>query len=524
MAYFNEFPNTRNYDSDLGWLIKAVKQLSTDIEDINSITYHDPIGWNITTQYERNTVVKDPVSGILYISKQPVPTGISLTNTDYWIEIGNMSYEIEYIQEALCPVDEGDALTATQTFNKGDFLWWSDKLYRAKTSINIGDAFGTNNIREVHVSDILKDHEGSIDTINTRVTELSPITLYKGTTIHIFGDSNTVPSYINEPDRWYATVAKALGANYSNHGQSNTCWQDDVPNGGGGYRGDFRAQIAAQPQDDDCKLVMIMGGINDFHYGTYSPTNFSDAIWETVKAAHTKYPNALIVSMMDCGSQDPCANLLHYARAIMIRGTASTSTLGICALAIPTSDLFVEPSYWYNTNHYSQQGNNKIARRILTSLFGNGQNMGSGTAYRHKDFTTDNPTTTGYYNCGWECITKVDPILCIREDEVTIYFNPYFANNDTSITTVPAGSVIMDDIPALDCTHGSDSMTREYYAAFSVRSTGGTVYFHYLPLDYIGLNYDQVTESPKMNVRIQYATPISDLNGRTRVKLHFTSH
>lgn len=27
MAYFNEFPHTRTYDSDLGWLIKQVKKL-----------------------------------------------------------------------------------------------------------------------------------------------------------------------------------------------------------------------------------------------------------------------------------------------------------------------------------------------------------------------------------------------------------------------------------------------------------------------------------------------------------------
>lgn len=27
MAYFNEFPHTRTYDSDLGWLIKHVKKL-----------------------------------------------------------------------------------------------------------------------------------------------------------------------------------------------------------------------------------------------------------------------------------------------------------------------------------------------------------------------------------------------------------------------------------------------------------------------------------------------------------------
>lgn len=35
MAYFNEFPHTRNYDADLGWLITHVKKL---LECCNSVT------------------------------------------------------------------------------------------------------------------------------------------------------------------------------------------------------------------------------------------------------------------------------------------------------------------------------------------------------------------------------------------------------------------------------------------------------------------------------------------------------
>ena len=33
MAYFNEFPHTRTYDSDLGWLIKNVKKLLSCCDD-----------------------------------------------------------------------------------------------------------------------------------------------------------------------------------------------------------------------------------------------------------------------------------------------------------------------------------------------------------------------------------------------------------------------------------------------------------------------------------------------------------
>lgn len=38
MAYFNEFPYTRTYDSDLGWLIKNVKKLLDCCETVTEKT------------------------------------------------------------------------------------------------------------------------------------------------------------------------------------------------------------------------------------------------------------------------------------------------------------------------------------------------------------------------------------------------------------------------------------------------------------------------------------------------------
>lgn len=37
MAYFNEFPHTRTYDGDLGWLIKMYKDLLSFYSDIDNI-------------------------------------------------------------------------------------------------------------------------------------------------------------------------------------------------------------------------------------------------------------------------------------------------------------------------------------------------------------------------------------------------------------------------------------------------------------------------------------------------------
>ena len=89
MSFF-EFPNTRTYDKDLGWLIKRVIELNETLKNfvvLNTIKYADPIQWNIATQYETNTVVVDPATGTAYISVQPVPSGVALTNTDYWAVI-----------------------------------------------------------------------------------------------------------------------------------------------------------------------------------------------------------------------------------------------------------------------------------------------------------------------------------------------------------------------------------------------------------------------------------------------------
>lgn len=106
MAYF-EFPHTRDYDGDLGYIIKKLNELNAhynEFFDYNSIRFHDPIYWSIDTQYPAWNIVYDVTSGYMLISIRPVPLGVDITNEDYWHRIIPYAIETEFSETSLNPV------------------------------------------------------------------------------------------------------------------------------------------------------------------------------------------------------------------------------------------------------------------------------------------------------------------------------------------------------------------------------------------------------------------------------------
>lgn len=136
-------PYTNFHDLNLDWIIDALNDFNTRLTNfvsLSTIKYADPIQWDISRQYETNTVVVDN-EGNAYLSVQPVPSGVSLNRTDYWTKIGNFSELFANVKKAITPNDEGASPVATKKWNVNDLVWLNGTLARITKSRNPGDAF-----------------------------------------------------------------------------------------------------------------------------------------------------------------------------------------------------------------------------------------------------------------------------------------------------------------------------------------------------------------------------------------------
>lgn len=168
MAFYDKFPYTNFQEINLDKLIIRMLQLELEQKEFinnNVIKYADPISWNITKQYEANTVVTDE-AGNAYISSQPVPAGVSINNTDYWSKIGNFDQLWTDIKTAIAPADEGSGTTATAARAVNDMVWMNNALYIVTAPMIAGDSYVVgSNCELTSVEEQLKKLIGDVDTI-----------------------------------------------------------------------------------------------------------------------------------------------------------------------------------------------------------------------------------------------------------------------------------------------------------------------------------------------------------------------
>lgn len=146
MGFFNNFPYTNFHELNLNWIIQELQNLAASVQDfisINAIKYANPIQWDITSQYEKNTVVVDE-DGNAYLSVQPVPAGVSLDRTEYWTNIGNFSALWENVKSAIAVPDEGHNTTASAARQPNTLVWVDGKLLEVTRAMNAGDAYNTS--------------------------------------------------------------------------------------------------------------------------------------------------------------------------------------------------------------------------------------------------------------------------------------------------------------------------------------------------------------------------------------------
>ena len=159
MGLFDHFPYTNFHELNLAWILEMLKEIDKTMDEfvaINALKYADPIQWNITSQYEKNTIVIDPLTGSAYISVQPVPNGVSLSNTDYWTVVFDLGMFVVKAAKNLATIYEADTTTsATVPIPKDTWLIWGDTLYKALTNITAGDTYVENgNIQHFTIEDV----------------------------------------------------------------------------------------------------------------------------------------------------------------------------------------------------------------------------------------------------------------------------------------------------------------------------------------------------------------------------------
>lgn len=295
----------------------------------------ESIQWDNTAPYEPLTIVQ--YQGNTFTSRQYVPTGVDINNTAFWASTGIYNAQIEqYRQEVLQfdgrITDVEDGLT--------------DLSGELTTQIgNLSDEFTTQ-----------------IDNLSAIVARDNP---YYGKKSIGFGDSNMKGLSTGESEEvcTYRQLCDYLGCTYDNHGVNGARFDTTYTTS----PGNILAQIDAVPSDSDVRLVVIIGGINDYHYSDYNYGNYNGYVNATISSALSKFPNADICLIWDQGMQFPNAKMLRYQENMLAKGVRSFRKI-VC---VPTFDIaYAGSGYYASQNHWNGAGCRAVAQRASALLTG----------------------------------------------------------------------------------------------------------------------------------------------------------
>lgn len=161
------------YDDSISYyeMVSKVIEVMQQYIETSSISYADPIQWDITKQYPRNTVVVT-VNGDGYLSTQPVPIGIDIDNEDYWTKIGNFSELWGSVKLAITPIDEKLKTTASAARAVNDLVWLNNDLYVITKAMDAGTRYieGTN-CKKTDIGEQLNDLNTKIENNKSSVDD-----------------------------------------------------------------------------------------------------------------------------------------------------------------------------------------------------------------------------------------------------------------------------------------------------------------------------------------------------------------
>lgn len=187
---FDLYPYTNFHELNQDWILSILKKFENELKqaiDYKTIHYADPLQWNITTQYAPNTVVVDENTGIAYISKDAVPSGILLSDKNYWMVIFDYQKIYNKIMSSVA-FNEKDNETASKDLLVNDLVWYHGDLYRVTRAISTGSKYiiGTNLVATT-IESLLSNYYG-----RDRVAQLL------NDTVNVSGDYTIIAGDIAE--------------------------------------------------------------------------------------------------------------------------------------------------------------------------------------------------------------------------------------------------------------------------------------------------------------------------------------
>ena len=124
MGFIDKYPYTDFHELNLDWILAKMRQLGIEMDQfkaLNTITFSGT--WDITHQYPAWTVVNDNNLG--YISIRPVPAGILISNTDYWVSIVDYSAELAGIHSDIADL-QNDIAGIYEDLSDGKWVFFGD--------------------------------------------------------------------------------------------------------------------------------------------------------------------------------------------------------------------------------------------------------------------------------------------------------------------------------------------------------------------------------------------------------------
>ena len=375
--------------------------------------FADPIQWDDTRQYEQLTVVQ--YQGATYVSKQIVPIGIQITDTNYWIRWADFNAQLEQYRQEVRAMDgrvtqaesdAGNALEQVGTvaddvaaieailagYAEGDTV--KADVSTLQTAIgNVDAKIGTLPEGE---TDVVSYVSGEVQIINTDLDGIdetlagfsptTPVKTYVDNAIAglstrkkmlVIGDSLSGSTYVAANSRWCVLLAERLnadlyvfqanGAGYAEPGVGGKTFQSLIAD----------AHTSTQFDDSDIDFVFIFGGTNDISE-TMLPSAISGAFDDTLTAARQYFTNAKLYICSTTARYDHL-KLVSTTRQGEVyqlkswRNRASFAATGAILLPL-TFVLGFNESYYVGGSsdhiHLNANGHQKVANAIWDMMNG----------------------------------------------------------------------------------------------------------------------------------------------------------